>query len=423
MNSIQFPQAITSLVDQDQYKFTEAYYRWQYHRDAVISYELINRTKGERLAEIFTKEALIEQLNSVRELRFTEPELAFLQGTGMFTKTGRAFIEELRSFQFSEFEVEVRDGQFVVRSTDIFAETIVLSIVNHLRTHSLMRKHGIKLRDILNEAVRVLHTKIPDLLKLPKGSVLEFGTRRRALAEVQALLFEIVFEETNGVIDASSNTGIAMRTGRPNPGTHPHAGYLLEQGIAYPQGDDAIYQSMMKFVDNWSALMLYPSLVWLTDQYGHEAFLEQWTKTRAENSRGYRWDSGPWKEWTDQVIQVNRKLEINLTDRYQGKDLVYSDGLDTKTMLEIYEYASPHVRSILFGWGTNLTNDLGVYAQRYGMKPISIVMKPTHVNGYPVVKLSANPAKVTGGSKVDQERIAHIFRYNRVKHKTVQPLV
>ena len=42
-----------------------------------------------------------------------------------------------------------------------------------------------------------------------------------------------------------------------------------------------------------------------------------------------------------------------------------------------------------FGWGTNLTNDLG-------FKPLPIVVKPVRAAGHEVVKLPDNVEKATG---------------------------
>ena len=48
-----------------------------------------------------------------------------------------------------------------------------------------------------------------------------------------------------------------------------------------------------------------------------------------------------------------------------------------------------------FGWGTNLTNDVGIAA-------LALVIKPDAVDGVPCVKLSDDLAKATG----DRQEIA-----------------
>ena len=58
---------------------------------------------------------------------------------------------------------------------------------------------------------------------------------------------------------------------------------------------------------------------------------------------------------------------------------------------------------MLFGWGTNLTNDLG-------HKTLSLVVKIVGAAGYPAVKLSDNIAKAIG-PKDEIERYKKVFGY------------
>ena len=65
---------------------------------------------------------------------------------------------------------------------------------------------------------------------------------------------------------------------------------------------------------------------------------------------------------------------------------MFSDSLDFPLVDPSCTSASRIARSIAFGIGTNLTNDLG-YA------PLQIVIKMTRCNGQPVAKLSDAPEK------------------------------
>ena len=56
---------------------------------------------------------------------------------------------------------------------------------------------------------------------------------------------------------------------------------------------------------------------------------------------------------------------------------------------------------VTFGWGTNLTNDLGFQA-------LSLVVKPDAVDGIPCVKLSDNIAKATGAREEIDRYVALI---------------
>jgi len=76
--------------------------------------------------------------------------------------------------------------------------------------------------------------------------------------------------------------------------------------------------------------------------------------------------------------------------KQKGRDpreklLVFSDGMDVGSIEETYHHFAGRVR-ISFGWGTNLTNDLGYEA-------LQIVIKMTRCNGQPVAKISDEPSK------------------------------
>ena len=71
-----------------------------------------------------------------------------------------------------------------------------------------------------------------------------------------------------------------------------------------------------------------------------------------------------------------------------GHSLVFSDALDLRDMSVLHDAFGDRAK-VTFGWGTNLTNDLG-------FEPLSLVVKPDSVDGIPCVKLSGDLAKATG---------------------------
>ena len=70
------------------------------------------------------------------------------------------------------------------------------------------------------------------------------------------------------------------------------------------------------------------------------------------------------------------------------KLLVFSDGLFIKLILKIHQKFYGLIQ-LLYGWGTDLTNDVG-------FEPLSLVIKVSMAEGHHVVKLSDNLAKATG---------------------------
>jgi nicotinate phosphoribosyltransferase len=120
---------------------------------------------------------------------------------------------------------------------------------------------------------------------------------------------------------------------------------------------------------------------------------------QAVNWKGLRHDSGNPFSFSEAAIAFYRKQEIDPLN----KVIVFSDGLDLNQIVALHEYCKGRIQRS-FGWGTNLTNDLGISA-------LSLVMKAVKANGYRTVKLSDNIAKAIG-SPADIVMFKNIFNYN-----------
>ena len=97
--------------------------------------------------------------------------------------------------------------------------------------------------------------------------------------------------------------------------------------------------------------------------------------------------------------------------RSRGEDLrhkriVFSDGLDVDIMETLHARFGGRV-TVVFGWGTLLTNDFRGLAPDDALAPFSLVCKAVAANGRPTVKLSDNPNKALGPE-------AEVERYRRV---------
>jgi len=83
--------------------------------------------------------------------------------------------------------------------------------------------------------------------------------------------------------------------------------------------------------------------------------------------------------------------------------IVFSDGLNIDKIYKIEKEFRGKIQTA-YGWGTNLTNDVGA-------KPLSIVVKAIEANGRPLVKLSDNINKAIGKPKT-LEKYKKAFGYN-----------
>ena len=140
-------------------------------------------------------------------------------------------------------------------------------------------------------------------------------------------------------------------------------------------------RSAARVLDEWEALQ--PSLLTLLPDTYTTAFALPHLD-RFARWPGVRLDSGDPIAGGERVLDWWRRNGEDPTQH----SLVFSDALDLRDMSVLHDAFGARAR-VTFGWGTNLTNDLG-------FEPLSLVVKPDAVDGIPCVKLSDDLAKATG---------------------------
>ena len=100
---------VRSLLDTDFYKLLMLQFIWKNFPRVTASSEVYNRTVRVRLAERISAEALREQMEHVRGLRFRRSELVWLAGNtfyGVRSIFEPAFLDWLENdFRLSDYEV------------------------------------------------------------------------------------------------------------------------------------------------------------------------------------------------------------------------------------------------------------------------------------------------------------------------------
>jgi nicotinate phosphoribosyltransferase len=122
----------------------------------------------------------------------------------------------------------------------------------------------------------------------------------------------------------------------------------------------------------------------LTDTFGTERFFADFDRTHAMRWRGLRHDSGDPIAFAERVIAFYEDQGIDPL----SKTIVFSDSLTIERIVQLHGRFAGRIQ-LVFGWGTTLMNDLGVPA-------LNIVMKTTHADGNPTVKLSDHAGKQSG---------------------------
>ena len=124
---------VRSLLDTDFYKLLMCQSVFRNKRDTNVTFQLINRTKSVRVAEVVDEVELREQLDQVRALRLTRGESTWLRGNTFYGKRQMFrpdFMEWLENVQLPDYELSTRDGQYELRFEGKWPEVMLCSSSN-----------------------------------------------------------------------------------------------------------------------------------------------------------------------------------------------------------------------------------------------------------------------------------------------------
>ena len=396
---------INSLMDVDFYKFTMGQLIFLKHPNVPVKFKFKNRTNSVQLAKIIPIEALREQFDHVRTLRFNNSELHYLRGTNEYQE--RMFQEEylqfLKGMQLPEYQLEYIDGELSLEYPGAWSntshwETIGLSIANELYYRAQLKAMSPLERDyVFATGVQRLLDKIKILRQYPELTFSDFGTRRRFSREWQKYVVSMLAYELPNQLKGTSNTALAMELGLLPTGTNAHEMDMAYSGI-YHESDESIRNSHRLFLKDWREMYGWGLSIDLTDTYGTDFFFKDISREEAEFDKGLRQDSGDPFKFGHRAVDFYKSHQID----HQKKMVIFSDGLEVPKMVNLHKMFHPHFIET-FGWGTDESNDLGLMS-------LSLVIKLVESNGHGTVKLSDNLNKAMGKPE-DIERFKRIFGY------------
>ncbi len=380
---------INSLLDTDYYKFSMGQFAWKYYPNVKVKYSFINRTKV-KIAKSVCVPDLIEELDQVRNLKFTMDELNYLNDQKIFSKDYLNFLSNLK---IPPVYVSEKDGDLIIETEGkwpdaIFWETFVLSIVNEM----YYKSYGNTPIGYVGNYIDNTVAKI-DKIKKNSFKFVEFGTRRRFSGVVQGTVLKMMQEALNRdksrnefPLIGTSNVWLAKNYNLKPIGTMAHELPMVCAGLS----DETLYtlkRSHDKMLSQWYFMYKEDLSIVLTDTFGSDFFFKDFTKEKAIKWKGLRQDSGDPIEFGHKAIKFYKNYGINP----KTKVIIFSDGLNINKIYEIEKEFKGKIQTV-YGWGTNLTNDVGA-------EPLSIVVKAVEANGRPLVKLSDNTAKALGNPK------------------------
>jgi nicotinate phosphoribosyltransferase len=378
---------ITSLLDQDLYKFTMAQLAYHQYPNLKVKYAFKCRNTFNLVPLL---DQVRDQVKYLCTLRFTEEELNYLK-TLPYIK--QDFIDYLRTFKLNYDGVTITENDITFEGTwleKIFFEIFVLSIVNEIASGTLYH-----IQENLINAEEIVKSKMYCIAEYPEFKFSDFGTRRRFSKTWQANVLQLILQYGAKNFVGTSNVDFARRFNIKPIGTMAHEYLMVFQALTNLADFQKL--ALQVWLDEYRGQLG----IALTDVVGMDAFLRDFDRTLAKYYSGVRHDSGDPFIWTRKLLNHYDKLGIDS----KGKTAVYSDSLTFPKALDILQEFKNDI-NILFGIGTNLTNDIP------GWTPLNVVMKLIEVDGQPVAKISDSPGKEMCRNQEYIDKIKTVFNIN-----------
>lgn len=413
-------------MDTDLYKLTMQCAVLKHFPKVNVAYSFNNRTPHMKL-NLGAFQWLQKQVDRLGNIQITEDEIQWLETTCPYL--GKDYLSYLKTFQLKPKEQimlsfapdegdksQTATGSVLLGISGLWVETILYEIP----LLALVSEAYFKFidKDWTHDR-QVANAKDKGLRLLQDGCVFsEFGSRRRRDYRTHELIMQGLVgaqkeADTNnkgwkGKFSGTSNVHFAMKFGVAPIGTVAHEWFMAIAAITedYTNANELAMQY-------WTATFGRGVLaIALTDTFGTPAFLRAFEKpatksgsteegepgndpSYAEVFTGVRQDSGDPLEFLHIVSNFYRSQGI--TDK---KVVVYSDSLDVE---KCCKYRAATVEAGLtpsFGVGTFFTNDFKHVSNGEKSVPLNIVIKLSHAEGRPAVKLSDNKGKNTGDEEL-----------------------
>ncbi|HVI43234.1 MAG TPA: nicotinate phosphoribosyltransferase [Chitinophaga sp.] len=376
---------LTSILDNDFYKFTMQHCVVKLFPKARARYKFINR--GKHAFPPGFAEALRAAVDDLKHLQLSAEEKEYLAVTCPYLDP--TYLDFLQGYRYNPAEVHiVQHGEDVEVHVDgywyrtILWEVPLMSLICELYYELTGQQ---RVPD--EEVVSITRAKI-ERYKEMDITIADFGSRRRHSLAVHKLVVQTLREYGAGCFIGSSNIHLAMRNGIKPVGTHAHEWFMFH-GAKY-----GFKMANMLGLEHWVQVYRGDLGIALSDTYTTPVFFEQFDKKFAKLFDGVRHDSGDPLLFADRTIAHYQSKGINPL----SKTIIFSDGLDYEKVASIASYCRGKI-GMSFGIGTNFTNDVG-------LKPLNIVVKMYEAHPEdapqwePVVKLSDVKGKYTGDERM-----------------------
>lgn len=368
---------INSLLDTDLYKLTMMQGVLHQFPWANVEYEFKCRNTGIDFSPVINK--IQNEINHLCSLRFNDDELNYLRSLRFIRED---FIQFLRLFQLNREFVKIQENNgamsLVIKGPwlhTILFEVPVLAIISECYfkgTHPEVDFE--KGRDKLFKKTDLVKKSNKDGIMI---NFSDFGTRRRFSFEWQDEIIKNLKKELPDNFTGTSNVYFAKKYRLKPIGTMAHEWLMAAQALG-----PKLVNSQKFALEHWAKEYRGDLGIALSDVVGFKAFLNDFDMYFAKLFDGCRHDSGDPVDWGERLIAHYKKMNIDA----RSKIAVFSDGLTFPKSIKLARHFNGRIL-IVFGVGTNLTNDI------VG-DPLQIVIKMTQCENTPVAKLSDSEGKL-----------------------------
>jgi len=371
---------ITSLLDNDLYKFTMQHAVVKLFPYAKVRYQFINRAATPFPTGFDL--ALRAEIDKLAKLKLADFEKDYIARRCYFLDP--TYIDFLSGYRYNPAEVtiELVNGQLHINIEGYWYRTILWEVPIMALISELYFKLTNAQPYPTEQIVEIVKQKAELYNKL-SVTIADFGTRRRFSFDNHDLVVSTLTHCGKPSFVGTSNVYLAMKYNVTPIGTHAHEWFM------YHAASYGFKMANRLALDNWVVVYRGDLGIALADTYTSTVFFKSFDKKLAKLFDGVRQDSGDPTVFADKTIAHYQSLGIDPL----SKSIVFSDALDPESVQKIVTHCRGRIK-FSFGIGTNFTNDVGV-------KPLNMVIKLSEVkpegqDWIPTIKLSDAPGKYTG---------------------------
>ncbi|AGW85978.1 Nicotinate phosphoribosyltransferase [Blattabacterium sp. (Nauphoeta cinerea)] len=369
---------VSSLLDNDFYKFTMQNAVIKLFPLAKAKYEFINRGRHS-FPKNFDK-ILEENLNKMAYLKLSEEERIYLEKNCPYLDS--SYLDFLKKYQYNPKEVNIfqkgKNIQMYIEglwSSTILWEVPLMAIISEL----YYRLTGAE--KISEKKIKYNKRKIKKYKKL-KVRIGEYGTRRRYSYKVHKLVLKTLIEEGLPFFMGSSNVHLSHIFSIKPIGTQGH------EWIMFHAAKYGLNIADRLAMENWLNIYKGKLGIALSDTYTSPIFFKNFNEKLSNLFKGVRHDSGDPIFFAKETIKHYKKFKINPI----RKKIIFSDNLDPCKVASISSFCKNKINAY-FGIGTNFTNDVGLPSMNMVIKMVKALPEEKWIS---VVKLSNVKEKSTG---------------------------